>query len=347
MPDKSVEAKRQQFLQRGLELLAEEGDGEICPFCGRRTITEEVHTHLKEALEAAKAVTVSSQATEVADNISDFEARVARCLTALQQRVRAVVGDGPGALDQIEKLGQGLPVASLREQIKTFSELDDECSKAWARFKATCRLMASALANVEPLPVDEHAWNDELSQLAAKTGREWDALEAYKSGADEWRFRLERLASEDCDVKVTAFLRNLAESSVRISVLMARLAIEERLKTLRNHVTQFEEEETNRLLRLRATDVVAWFRRLSPAADVTLDDLEVSSTRDRTVRLKASSYGRSISASASLNECRENCIGLSIYLSQCLDSRNPFKFVLVDDPVQSMDIDHQIGRAHV
>jgi wobble nucleotide-excising tRNase len=47
-----------------------------------------------------------------------------------------------------------------------------------------------------------------------------------------------------------------------------------------------------------------------------------------------------MSAAANLSECQLNCLGLAVALMQATTPGSPFGFVLLDDPVQSMDDGH-------
>jgi hypothetical protein len=58
------------------------------------------------------------------------------------------------------------------------------------------------------------------------------------------------------------------------------------------------------------------------------------------MKLHASSFGTPMSAAANLSECQLNCLGLAMWLMRATTPSSPFAFVLLDDPVQSMDDDH-------
>ena len=58
------------------------------------------------------------------------------------------------------------------------------------------------------------------------------------------------------------------------------------------------------------------------------------------MKLNATSFGTRMSAAANLSECQLNCLGLSMWLMRATTPASPFGFVLLDDPVQSMDDDH-------
>jgi hypothetical protein len=69
------------------------------------------------------------------------------------------------------------------------------------------------------------------------------------------------------------------------------------------------------------------------------------------IKLYAESFGRQIHAAPCLSQSQLNCLGLSVYIMRATTPGSPFRFVVFDDPVQSMDdehsesfIQHVIGR---
>jgi hypothetical protein len=61
------------------------------------------------------------------------------------------------------------------------------------------------------------------------------------------------------------------------------------------------------------------------------------------VQIKASSYGKElVSAVSSLSESKLNALGLCISIAINLKDTSPFEFVIIDDPIQSWDKDHEI-----
>jgi hypothetical protein len=91
------------------------------------------------------------------------------------------------------------------------------------------------------------------------------------------------------------------------------------------------------LLVTRGDEVKDYYRRLSGNADVGFEAMEPSTDN---IKLHATSYGRRMPAAANLSECQLNCLGLSVWLMRANTRSSPFGFILLDDPVQSMDDVH-------
>ncbi|HMF68557.1 MAG TPA: hypothetical protein VK602_13220 [Phyllobacterium sp.] len=84
-------------------------------------------------------------------------------------------------------------------------------------------------------------------------------------------------------------------------------------------------------------DVKGLYDRLNRGADVVFDHMEPGTD---SMKLFATSFGTPMSAAANLSECQLNCLGLAMWLMRATTPSSPFGFVLLDDPVQSMDDDH-------
>jgi len=63
-------------------------------------------------------------------------------------------------------------------------------------------------------------------------------------------------------------------------------------------------------------------------------------SRKRWLEILATSYGEEMSGPACLSESHLNAVGISVYLGQILGTKSPLQFIVIDDPVQSMDENH-------
>jgi hypothetical protein len=76
---------------------------------------------------------------------------------------------------------------------------------------------------------------------------------------------------------------------------------------------------------------------LNPGASVGFEDMEPASDQ---IRLHARSFGVRMSAAANLSQCQLNCLGLSVWMMRATTPGSPFGFIVLDDPIHSMDDDH-------
>jgi hypothetical protein len=63
----------------------------------------------------------------------------------------------------------------------------------------------------------------------------------------------------------------------------------------------------------------------------------------RRVQIRATSYGKDLaSAVSSLSESKLNALGLCVSIATNLKGHSPFAFLIIDDPIQSWDAEHEI-----
>ena len=87
-----------------------------------------------------------------------------------------------------------------------------------------------------------------------------------------------------------------------------------------------------------------WYDQIKTATDpdVHFSGFSLGGTRARhEISISATSYGQElVSAVSSLSESKLNALGLSIKISNNVKDGIPFSFLIIDDPVQSLDGDH-------
>lgn len=91
------------------------------------------------------------------------------------------------------------------------------------------------------------------------------------------------------------------------------------------------------LFQTRGQEINTWYDMLNPGAPVRYTRMEPGTD---SLTLWGETFGVQINAAACLSQCQLNCLGLSIHLIRALTPGTPFRFLLMDDPVQSMDDDH-------
>ena len=94
------------------------------------------------------------------------------------------------------------------------------------------------------------------------------------------------------------------------------------------------------------SDVMDWYSRIRTTGDPDVHfagfDMKKTAQGGR-VQIKASSYGKDlVSAVSSLSESKLNALGLCISIATNLRKASPFDFLIIDDPIQSWDRDHEI-----
>lgn len=126
------------------------------------------------------------------------------------------------------------------------------------------------------------------------------------------------------------------------------------LDSLKNLRKVIDNYVANRMLNAISgeltSDVMEWYGLIKTTGDpdVHFDgfDIERTKTGDlkaRRIQIKAKSYGKDlVSAVSSLSESKLNALGLCVSIATNLKGESPFDFLIIDDPIQSWDAEHEI-----
>lgn len=151
-----------------------------------------------------------------------------------------------------------------------------------------------------------------------------------------------------------------AELSLLIEVIGNRSGIQravrlketlEVVKALRKHVDQAVGQTMENAFSEELTDaVMAWYKKIRTVGDpdvhfsgFAMDKTLAGAFKNRRVRIDAKSYGVSLaSAVSSLSESKLNALGLCVSIATALRAPGPWEFLVLDDPIQSWDDDHEI-----
>ncbi len=170
-------------------------------------------------------------------------------------------------------------------------------------------------------------------------------------------------AISDADQILKHELDLLAETediSVLIELLEQRLNIEKKLeiqsilnslRDLRKSVDQFVAGKVLQAITGELTsEVMDWYTQIRTTGDpdVHFDGFDIERTKtgelkSRRVKIKARSYGKELaSAVSSLSESKLNALGLCMSIATNLKGESPFDFLIIDDPIQSWDAEHEV-----
>jgi DNA repair exonuclease SbcCD ATPase subunit len=97
------------------------------------------------------------------------------------------------------------------------------------------------------------------------------------------------------------------------------------------------------------SEVMEWYSQIKTSGDpdVHFDGFDMERTQKgeikaRRVKIKAKSYGEElVSAVSSLSESKLNALGLCVSIAINIKGKSPFDFLIIDDPIQSLDTEHE------
>lgn len=220
---------------------------------------------------------------------------------------------------------QQAAIAALGGPPAGLSDLDSELAQQWSSWSAQPDRGWSSEALIDRL-----GRVDELNAVVVERRRV--ALANLEQTDDDWRPHGEKLQ---------AWLGVMAEA--------------EKAKSLVSTLTRAEQFYKDSEARLRAErfDPIAerageLWRTLGANSNVSLERvaLEGTTTRRRVV-LDVTVDGSDTSALGVMSQGELHALALALFLPRVTTSESPFRFVLIDDPVQAMDVARVDGLARV
>jgi hypothetical protein len=321
-----------ELWKKGLELSP---TGDQCPMCGEDTLTVAKRGEIAKRLsDNADMLAKSAQLTAA---INAAKGGIARANTQMDEF--GVHELTEKELEQLTRLfvGQAEP---LEEYLRRADAFRTERATAKQKLAAADTFLGNCMTQLgnarnAPSVVEQSAQiRDAVQQITRAT------IDAFRSYTEAWTTfepKLTTLISSD------EFIARIdaVGKSLRAAPQLRMLDRYESILTETQELIRLVEHEmqTRRaaLLATRGGEVKDLYDRLNRGADVVFDHMEPGTD---SMKLHATSFGTPMSAAANLSECQLNCLGLAMWLMRATTPSSPFGFVLLDDPVQSMDDGH-------
>jgi energy-coupling factor transporter ATP-binding protein EcfA2 len=165
---------------------------------------------------------------------------------------------------------------------------------------------------------------------------------AVSEAAKVLRFQLDQLAGTQ-DVSI---LIDLLERRTEVRKKARIDEILENLKTMKQEVDTFMSTTMLEAISGKfGNEVMEWYGKIKTTGDPEVHfsgfDMKRTAAGGR-VQIKARSYGKDlVSAVSSLSESKLNALGLCITIAINMGTPSPFDFLVIDDPIQSWDAEHE------
>jgi len=326
------EAKRIRFLRLGLKLISDLHP-EICPFCKRETLTEkqrETYVRLVEEFEDPK---------QISEQIDKELGGLASEWQGVFGEVRSFAPKLPEeeGLDKIRQLLAGK--AELTEYETARIELARQ-GERWNNLnEAGEKQIEYARQRLKDRQYDE-ALFEQLLELPGRLEELALLLIERQTAYREKLYRimpiLEDKISSTEEVRAIALLQDFWNKWPEITRAIHYNRLGSKLKELQVKVRSFIAQKQKERLEQKEKDIREWYELLNPNEDVTFNRIRVTKTA---LSLLGESYGKEIEAPPNFSQSQINCLGLAVYLIQAT-SVGDLGFVVLDDPVQSMDESH-------
>lgn len=321
-----------QFWEQGLTLSP---DGENCPMCEEPTLTAEKRATLQARLKAAQNRLAGSKQV-----VTDRDA----ALTALTRVTQAMEHAGITGLGQEDRSTLQTLLARKPGPLATFLAAHDDLKAATDEVTSASSALRSLLTGLSERLADATKAPDVVADSKNAPERFSTAVSALKTAlqryAAAWTTFEPLLSAEISSTKAIAEIDAVGKAlkaQPEIKALDCYEAVAAASRGLMQRVEAFLQHKQTTLLATRGAEIKAVYDQLNPGAQVTFQTMEPGHEQ---LQLHASSFGVRMSAAANLSECQLNCLGLSFWIVRALTPGSPFGFVLLDDPVQSMDDGH-------
>jgi DNA repair exonuclease SbcCD ATPase subunit len=318
-----------------LAIAAADAESNTCPVCEAETFPPEKRVELEGRIEASSSYSTAKL---------QVRSRVEELLELIRSHSRDLMRSFPSELTaeatgQLQSLFEGSP-----EALQTFLEAHSGAiERREAHVQALTGLSESLLelpaALVDPERQEATAttltrFYDQLNQVITQGKAD---IEAYKVAAEPFLVALgAKIASNDRLQQIDAVLEPMAAwRSIQVCAEYEKM-LADTLQLARDLEAHLQTKQTQ-AFQVRGAEIKRWYDRLNPGASVTYSSMEAGTDA---LSLWAESFGEKMSAVACLSESQLNCLGLSVNFMRVLTPGGSFGFIVLDDPVQSMDDDH-------
>lgn len=346
--------EKAQFFGLGLELLKK--TPVQCPFCSQKltkSLLEHVHDeHTKLGAQRKHYTELENQRGEINELLFKVESRLASYNSRHSEKSSQLLDLKP-KLDKLDAIIS----PKYPEQFYAVKDTISKITSVHAKFDFSYKAVIKALENVKT-SVKDSTENTELIKEFS------DALTEYIGKAHSYiQFILKKEpAMNEADMILKYELDSLAgteDISVLIDLLSQLYDIKksfeikatlDSLKELRRSVEQYCAQKVLTAISDEFTDeVMEWYGKIKTMGDpnVHFNGFGIERTKEgdlktRRVQIKAKSYGKElVSAVSSLSESKLNALGLCVSIATNLKGDSPFEFLIIDDPIQSWDAEHE------
>ncbi|HUT54062.1 MAG TPA: AAA family ATPase [bacterium] len=337
----ALDPEKLNFWKNGLDLIdtasIKEGKTKECPFCEEPTITLQKYEQIKGRLEQSAKYTEAREELQRAITnckrfINGIFASAKSCLPsqleeAERERLLTLIPAREQELDTFSgRLREThLPYKSLSEQIQSASDIIDSILSLTDEPEK--RYTIIEFVNTTP------------STLSSLVVRYQEKLREHTLAAKHFEEVLQPALSSNEAVHQLEVTKEIL--SHRRSVLVAFNVLQtlEQLKTARQAVRAYLDEEHRARIQERGNDICSWFNALyGDRGHVKFDSVIPSG---QVMRLMANILGKQCHASTHFSQSQMNCLGLALHITSATAEGCPFGFILFDDPIPAFDDEHR------
>ena len=323
-----------QFWQTGLRMQVA-GPPDTCPMCEAPTLTQAKRTEIQQRINQSGDYTRALQA------LQDQGRAAARFIQGLVNSASRVY---PQFLD-VDQRRVLVPLLAENPGIRdAFFHAHDAAQTTYQDSRRLLDERRQQVERIHMLAADPGTVHT-ATQLAAALAADLDqAVQNLARGARDYAAayatfspHLARQVASDVTVREIDGLLLPITNWQYVRVLSQYGCLLQESLDVQHQIEAHIQAKQAALFQTRGQEINDWYDMLNPGAPVRYTRMEPGTD---SLTLWGETFGVQINAVACLSQCQLNCLGLSIHLIRALTPGTPFRFVLMDDPVQSMDDDH-------
>lgn len=349
-----VTLKKVQFFNIGIEFL-----GELpitCPFCDQSVddaLIQHIHAkHKKIGEQSRTSLVLEKQREKVKKNFEMLKER----LTANQSRhiskAKTLLELQP-SLGQLQDIFGAKNEAHYKRVEVVITEVLQVKSALDHAYGDTLQIIDEIITSIEKSTENTDLVKS-LAEVLVKYVADARKYAATISSNTPIMIEADRVLQDELDT-----LAGTEDVSILIDMLNQQYDIEKKreidkiledLKDLRKSTDQYVANKMLAAISAELTsEVMRWYECIKTTGDPDVHfagfDMERTVRGDikaRRVSVKAKSYGEDlVSAVSSLSESKLNALGLCVSIATNLRGESPFEFLIIDDPIQSLDAEHE------
>jgi hypothetical protein len=339
------------FYGLGLELF--ETDKSVCPFCRRQLGQADVN-HLREhhsslAAQRAGATTLEQARGALETLLADVGQRISEYYKRIASRSKGLL-ESRDHLEQLRGLLSGEHVGNVAI-VENAIQIVDRGLSTFIESEKNLRAGLQAAQSAIGQPISDLVLCEKLAELSIQyvaSGRSAQLnLRDLAPALDAAQKALSEQLTKAAGTRVISLTIELLETGRTIEKRMRIADAIERVKAMKTRVDSFVTQVMLEAISGElAHDVMDWYNKIRTVGDPDVHfagfDMKKTAQGGR-VQIKAASYGKDlVSAVSSLSESKLNALGLCISIAVNLKEQSPFEFLIIDDPIQSWDKDHEI-----
>lgn len=324
----------------------------VCPLCAR-PIDGEVRDHIeakhRDLSEQRRAFSdLEQQKESVNGALKSLNERLGAYHRRLVERAAPLLNLG-GSLDKLEGLltsKHEVHYEATASAIRYLKGTHDALVEQYAIVTAALESVGNSVeASTEALATIQSASESLVKYLFfAKNHRE--VIDAHAQAVSEAGKVLQHQLDLVAGTQDVSILIDLLESRDKVRKRARIEQVIASLKVMKQSVDAFVSAALLDAISGRFGDeVMNWYSKIRTSGDPNVHfsgfDMKQTAAGGR-VQIKAKSYGKDlVSAVSSLSESKLNALGLCITIAINVQAASPFDFLVIDDPIQSWDEDHE------